>query len=772
MTYDTFHDLETRSPVPIKNGTHAYAEKAEVMLWAYAGPEGETRVWDLMSGSDWYLEELSGEWREIDVGLGKIPPTLAAMLNDPEALVWFHNGGMFDFVVLLTWNPAFGALIPIERWRDTMILAYLHSLPGALDKLGLMLEFDEGDRKLTDGRRLIRLFCIPYDTAPDGTPLYHDRQSHPVEWKQFVIYAARDIRTMRTVRNRLPRWNDTPKQWALWQCDLRINYRGFHVDQELADAAILVAESAKRSMASRVSEITDGDVGAATQRDKMLKWILESHGVELPDMRADTLERRMDDPELPSEVKELLGLRLRSSMNSPAKFKAVKKAVSRDSRLRGTQQFRGAGRTGRTAHRLFQPGNMMRPTMPWPMIQACITGIKRGTLDLIWDNPMEACSNTVRSVIDAPHGKKLVVADLANVEGRYGAWLPGEETTLQAFRDYDTLQLDANGEPIPNPKKPGEFLRVGPDLYVKAYCASFNVEKLSDDKHEAFLQRQIGKVEELMFLYGGGVGAWITGAATYGIDLDAMTEAVYDTLPGDVIAEAAQYLSYLYEELDAKYRKALDKLTVSRVEGYAGKRAALDAQLELDKEKARYGLSEKVFITCDSIKRLWRRARPRTVSYWKELESTIREAIENPGVTLRARRVRVRRSGDWLRIALPSGRELCYPNIRINKAGKIAYTGQNQYTKKWEELTSYGGKFFENLVQAAANDQLVECLPIAEAEGYSVILTVHDEDVAEVPDLPEYSAQRLAEIMVSDLGWNRGVPLAAAGDSMKQYHKV
>jgi hypothetical protein len=31
MTHNTFHDLETRSPVPIKNGTHAYAEKAEVL---------------------------------------------------------------------------------------------------------------------------------------------------------------------------------------------------------------------------------------------------------------------------------------------------------------------------------------------------------------------------------------------------------------------------------------------------------------------------------------------------------------------------------------------------------------------------------------------------------------------------------------------------------------------------------------------------------------------------------------------------------------------
>lgn len=77
----------------------------------------------------------------------------------------------------------------------------------------------------------------------------------------------------------------------------------------------------------------------------------------------------------------------------------------------------------------------------------------------------------------------------------------------------------------------------------------------------------------------------------------------------------------------------------------------------------------------------------------------------------------------------------------------------------------------ENIVQAAACDQLAECMPLAEAEGYAIVLSVHDELVTEVPDDDAYSADRLGEVMCSDLGWNAGLPLAAAGFEAKRYRK-
>jgi DNA polymerase bacteriophage-type len=193
---------------------------------------------------------------------------------------------------------------------------------------------------------------------------------------------------------------------------------------------------------------------------------------------------------------------------------------------------------------------------------------------------------------------------------------------------------------------------------------------------------------------------------------------------------------------------------------------------EAAKAKVRFNLSEKVFVTCDSLKRLWRAAHPRISSYWKELEETINEAIDHPGVTFTARKIKVRRDGNWLRLGLPSGRALCYPSIHRNKKGDICYTGQNTYTRAYEEVTTYGGKVFENLVQAVANDQFEETKGLVEDAGFDLVMDCHDEDVTEVDEGDEtLTAAYLSELMCSPLFWNEGLPLAAAGFETNRYYK-
>jgi DNA polymerase len=74
-------------------------------------------------------------------------------------------------------------------------------------------------------------------------------------------------------------------------------------------------------------------------------------------------------------------------------------------------------------------------------------------------------------------------------------------------------------------------------------------------------------------------------------------------------------------------------------------------------------------------------------------------------------------------------------------------------------------------VQAVACDQLLECQPLIEEAGYDIVLDVHDENVCEADDNPKFNAKHLAELMCSDLGWNRGLPLAAAGFETPRYRK-
>jgi DNA polymerase len=429
-------------------------------------------------------------------------------------------------------------------------------------------------------------------------------------------------------------------------------------------------------------------------------------------MRSDTVERRLNDADLPDGVRALLHIRAAASTSSVSKFKRVIRSVSSDGYLRGGIQFCGAGRTGRDAHRLVQMGNMMRPTLNQEEIDSGIEAIKAGCADLITDNVMELCANTMRGVIIAPPGKKIVVSDLANIEGRVGAWLTDERWKLQAFRDYDA--------------------GTGPDLYVKAYAESFGVPLASVDRKK----RQVGKVEELMLQYGGGVGAFLTGAATYGIDLDDLAETGWDAIPNRIRDEAENFWNWSTET-----------------------------------GRSTYGLEKRTFMVCDSIKRLWREANPQIAAIWKKLENAASNAIGEPHTDFRVGLIVFRREGNWLRVKLPSGRDLSYPAPQVSAKGEISYMGLNRYSRKWQRIKTYGGMLFENLCQAIARDVLFYNMPEVTEAGYRVAMRVHDEYITYAPDGTLYGPKHLSDLIATNKPWASGLPLAAAGFEGYRYRK-
>ena len=83
-----------------------------------------------------------------------------------------------------------------------MVQAFAHALPGALEKLGEVLNLHEDRRKIADGKKLVRLFCMPQNEdfkKKFGTDRA-TKATHPAEWQRFVQYAGGDIVTMREVR--------------------------------------------------------------------------------------------------------------------------------------------------------------------------------------------------------------------------------------------------------------------------------------------------------------------------------------------------------------------------------------------------------------------------------------------------------------------------------------------------------------------------------------------------------------------------------------------
>lgn len=680
-------DIETYSATPINRGTYRYTSDCEVMLVSYAFDDEPFNVWDVTAGK-------------------QLPGDLEMAIEDPDTIFTAHNA-MFDRNGLRLGNLKLD--IPIPRWRCTMAHAYAHSLPGSLDTLCEILSVPQDKAKQKDGGRLVQLFCVPQrDGRPRAT-----RLTHPQEWEKFKDYCTHDGIAMRECYRRMPNWNYKGAELALWHLDQKINDRGVCVDVDLARAAITAVDRAQKGLAKATQQATGYDpatgkgVASATQRDVLLAHILEAYGVDLPDLQKATLERRIQDPDLPLELRSLLAIRLESTTTSTSKYRALINSHV-DGRLRGLAQFCGAARTGRWAHRLFQPGNMPRPDMKKHEIAEAIIAIKAGCPDLFYPNVMRVCSNAIRGCIIAPSGKMLFVSDLSNIEGRGLAWLAGEEWKINAFGEYDK--------------------GTGPDLYKLAYSKSFRIlpQDVDDD------QRQVGKVQELALGYGGGVGAFLTFSLAYNLDLEEMGERAIEIIPADVLDEARGFLDWCREE-----------------------------------KRPTFGLSDNAFLVCDSFKRMWRRAHPRTVDYWQALENTVRDAIEYPGNTFETHKHKIRVDGAWLRISLPSGRCLCYPNPKVDSGG-ISYMGINQYSRKWSRIRTYGGKLAENITQAMARDALAHGMVLAEDNDYEVVMTIHDELITE---RESGTAEELSRLMSVVPSWAPGLPLSAKGFSADRYRK-
>ena len=717
-------DLETFSAKDIRAGSHAYAAdpSAEVLLWGYAIDDAPAKVWDVTAGP--MPEELRQALDEV--------------ARKERRHVW-QNGVMFDRVFLSYVMPEIE--LPMETLDDTMVMAYQAGLPGSLKELCQVFHLSADKAKDADGSRLIQIFCKP---LPSTWKL--DRatsKTHPEEWAKFVNYCRLDIESMREVYKKLPAFNRTAKERELQVLDATINMRGIGVDVKFAEAAIATAERAKKDIDKQVLKLTDGRVVTAGQRDALIQFFLDKYGWQLKDMRKSELEKRMEDPDIPAEMKELIGLRLMGTKTSVQKYKRVVQGAV-DGRLRGCMQFRGASRTGRVSGRTFQPQNLPRPLIKsQEEIEQIIEDTKLGILEICYEDVSVPLSSAIRSVIVPAAGNRLCVADFSNVEGRVLAWLAGEEWKLEAFREFDTLQTKDGGWALPyrdgwfqewavNEK--GDFIHKGHDLYKLTYARTFGIkpEEVTKD------QRQMGKVLELALGYQGGPGAFATFAMNFGMDLDDLAKTTEATIEESYWIESMGMLKW------AKEKKLIR------------------------------GMSQKAWVACNAIKSAWRKANSEIESFWYSLAKACQSAIKAKGVAFSAGRIVCRVSGNYLLMRLPSGRYLVYPAPRLPEEGEMcdfSFMGVNQYTKKWERIPTYSGKLAENSVQGAACDLLLEAGPRLEAAGYHIVMSVHDEYITEIKDDNTRNHREMEQIMSALPDWADGLPLVAAGFEAARYRK-
>lgn len=196
--------------------------------------------------------------------------------------------------------------------------------------------------------------------------------------------------------------------------------------------------------------------------------------------------------------------------------------------------------------------------------------------------------------------------------------------------------------------------------------------------------------------------------------------------------------------------------------GYGGGVAALKA-FGADK----MGMSEKDMQ--DTVDR-WRRSSPRIHKYWYTLGHAFESAIQGETVTL-DRNMMCFRHGNQVYIRLPNGRNIAYVNPRI-KDGRIEFDGLNQTTRKWEAVTTWGGKLTENVVQAIARDCLAETFQRCDRADIPIVMHVHDEIICEVPTAQkEEIYKKILDIMSAPIEWAPDLVLKGDGFTSSYYKK-
>jgi DNA polymerase len=168
---------------------------------------------------------------------------------------------------------------------------------------------------------------------------------------------------------------------------------------------------------------------------------------------------------------------------------------------------------------------------------------------------------------------------------------------------------------------------------------------------------------------------------------------------------------------------------------------------------------------------------------WRDMESAAINAVVQPGEIFEIPngKVAFRVHRGYLQMSLPSGRRLFYksPFIRYEdkfqtgrKRPVLWFWGINPKTKQWAPEKTWGGTLTENAVQAFCRDLLFRGMAAIEADDIPLVLSVHDQIVAEVPaEDGEWAVRRVRHHLEKLPGWAAGFPIKAEPKITQRFGK-
>ena len=444
-------DHETRSSARLDlSGAWRYAADptTEILCVGYAIDDGPVQIW------------IPGQ---------PIPAEFHEAARDPNWLVVAHDDQFESAIEHRLLAPRYGwPLVPLPQHHCSMTMALAAALPGSLENAAAALNLPY--QKDREGRRLM----LRLSRASNSEPSAEDLQ-------RLYEYCRRDVEVERALFHQLPPL--CASEQVLWALDARINARGFHVDRALAEAAQRIARSEQILIDGEIAKLTNGTITTAGQVAKIAAFLRErGHSLESLTKHnvATILANNPSD-----EVRRLLELRRDGSRASVRKISGLLAGADDDDRLRGTLRFHGAA-TGRWSGARYQPQNLKKPETK--DIDAAIDAILAGDMPRLrmLGAPLKLVGDVSRAMICAAPDHVFIGGDFSAIELRTLAWIAGEEWKVNTYHQFD----------------------LSDDPALEPYCATATrVLKRRVTPADA-AGRQTGKVCDLAFGYGGGLGAW------------------------------------------------------------------------------------------------------------------------------------------------------------------------------------------------------------------------------------------------------------------------
>jgi len=416
------------------------------------------------------------------------------------------RGHLIQGGTLAAWNVHFEANL-IENWfglqldpkqfECTMQRSLYGGLPAALGMAGSALRLPI--QKDPAGHRLMLSMCKPRPlprgkkTTAFPTFWHEDALEGPSKLAALAAYCDQDVEAERAISNYIP--NLPPSERELAALDWESNRIGIKLDLQLIDRMMEIASAETALLNAECSLLTQGVITSpGTQTTALTRWF-DWMGDPIPDVGKETIRETLEyaaDLDLDPVVEKVLDLRQKVAKSSVAKLQAMLNAVDTDERVRGTLQYYGAGRTGRSSGRLIQPQNMPRPMRTIAkivpqVVKAIKNGLDQEGIREFYGEPLEVVSTCLRGCLIPGDGKVFFVYDLAQIEARVLAWLSGQTNIVEAFRAFD--------------------LKQGPDIY------QFTADQMGLGSRDA------GKVAVLGLGYGMGAKHFVDFAKGYGITL-------------------------------------------------------------------------------------------------------------------------------------------------------------------------------------------------------------------------------------------------------------